>query len=99
MIYGSNCGQQNDDAARVCLHCGAKFTGQASSTPFTTAERESSGAQQTESPWAGQQAGQQPPQYIQERPRGVGLASVGTKREPLMVLLFSILTCGIYALW
>jgi hypothetical protein len=28
-----------------------------------------------------------------------GLYSVGEKRDPAMVILFSILTCGIYALW
>ncbi len=103
MIYCSNCGQQNDDAASACLRCGTRFTGQDSSTPFTT-DAYRGAAQQPQQPgaqYSGPQgsAGAQPPQYMQQTPGAGGLAFVGVKRDPVLVLVFTLLTCGIYALW
>ena len=88
MIYCTKCGQQNADDARGCFNCGQPFTGQAGSTPFTTPPPV---GQQAGSPW-----GTPPPgSPMQPRPGG-GLASVGEKRDPIMVIVFGILTCGIY---
>lgn len=88
MIYCTKCGQQNADDARGCSNCGQPFTGQAGSTPFTAP------------PPVGQQAGSQwgtPPGGAPMQPMsGGGLASVGEKKEPAMVIVFAILTCGIY---
>jgi hypothetical protein len=39
MILCGNCSYQNDDTARFCLGCGAKFTGE-DATHFTVAEKE-----------------------------------------------------------
>lgn len=87
MIYCTKCGQQNADDARSCYSCGQPFTGQASSTPFTTPPP---AQQQAGSPW-----GTPPGSPMQPRPGG-GLSAVGEKREPAMVIVFAILTCGIY---
>ncbi|HEY0004801.1 MAG TPA: DUF4234 domain-containing protein [Pyrinomonadaceae bacterium] len=102
MIYCTSCGQPNDDAASACVRCGAKFTGQAGSTPFTTAEPQRGGAQQSGPQQAGgsqRSTGMPPPQYMQQMPGASGLASVGVKRDPVMVLVLTLLTCGIYAIW
>jgi hypothetical protein len=91
MIYCTNCGQQNADDARTCFNCGNAFTGQGSSTPFSAP----SGAQQQQqqTPWG-------TPGYgapMQQRPGGgAGLSAIGEKRDPIMVIVFGILTCGIY---
>jgi hypothetical protein len=107
MIFCTNCGKANDDAARICHNCGAWFGGQASSTPFQTAQPPRAEAQQQQqppptqqppaNPWANppQQPGT-PWQSMQPAFGGGGLMSTGEKREPVLVLLLPILTCGIY---
>jgi hypothetical protein len=47
-------------------------------------------------PYGGMQPGGYPAPF--PGPTG-GLVSVGDQREPAMVILFTILTCGIYGLW
>ncbi len=88
MIYCTKCGQQNADDARSCFNCGQAFTGQGSSTPFTAPPPTQ---QQAGSQW-GMPGGGAP---MQQRPGG-GLTGVGEKRDPIMVIVFGILTCGIY---
>lgn len=93
MIYCNNCGQQNADDARSCTNCGQAFTGQGSSNPFSTPPP-SQQQEQQQSPWG-------TPSYgapMQPRP-GAGLLAVGEKREPVTVILLSLVTCGIYAIW
>lgn len=96
MIFCTNCGHQNDDAARSCVNCGMAFGGQSGSTPFTAG---TPGTQQQApgSPggWAGSPYGD-PAQSMQQAPGRAGLYAVGEKRDPIMVLLLSIVTCGIY---
>ena len=100
MIYCTNCGQPNDDAARVCTNCGKQFGGQASSQPFATAPP----------PGAQAPGGYAPPQnppygdpsYGMQYAGGgarAGLYAAGENRDPIMVIVFSIITCGIYAIW
>jgi Domain of unknown function (DUF4234)/zinc-ribbon domain len=96
MIFCTNCGHQNDDAARTCINCGAAFGGQAGTTPFTTA---APGTQQQPSGgpggWAGPSYGD-PAQSMQQTPGRAGLYTTGDKRDPIMVLLLTLVTCGIY---
>ena len=91
MIYCTNCGQQNADDARTCFNCGNAFTGQGSSTPFSAPPGAQQQQQQT--PWGTPgYAGQ-----MQQTPGGGGgLSAIGEKRDPIMVIVFGILTCGIY---
>jgi len=106
MIFCTNCGKANDDAARICHNCGAWFGGQASSTPFQTAEPPSAGTQQQQqpppaNPWAAPQPGS-PRQSMQPAfggGGGGGLLSAGEKREPVLVLLLPLVTCGIYVFY
>jgi hypothetical protein len=97
MIYCTKCGQANDDAARVCMSCGATFTGRGSSDPqpFTTADPAATESQQQQpgSPWTTPLE----PAYMQPQPSGI--ITPGEKRDPIMVLILGILTCGIYAVY
>lgn len=88
MIYCTKCGQPNADDARGCSQCGQQFTGQGSSTPFSAPPP---AQQQAGSPW-GQAPSGSP---MQSRPGG-GLTAVGEKKDPIMVIVFGFLTCGIY---
>jgi Domain of unknown function (DUF4234)/zinc-ribbon domain len=97
MIYCTKCGQANDDAARLCMSCGASFGGKSGPAPFTTAEPASAGTQQAggSSPWTTPLY--EEPAYMQ--PQAGGIITPGEKRDPLMVLILSLLTCGIYAIY
>jgi hypothetical protein len=96
MIFCTNCGHQNDDAARSCVNCGMAFGGQGSTTPFTTPPPGTQQqAQGGPGGWAGSPYGD-PAQGMQPTPGRAGLYTVGEKRDPIMVLLLSIVTCGIY---
>lgn len=102
MIFCANCGQANDDAARACASCGLRFTGQASSTPFTTTpfktatdESERQRVFETE----GTPSNQNALQEIQQASHANGLDAVGKKRDPLMVLALSLLTCFVYLIY
>lgn len=107
MIFCNNCGKANDDAARICHNCGAWFGGQSSSTPFQTAPQQPPPRpQEPELPpaqpfnsWSNpqQQAGA-PWQSMQPSNSG-GIFVPGQKREPVLVLLLPILTCGFYVFY
>jgi hypothetical protein len=89
MIYCTKCNQPNADDARSCFNCGQPFTGQGGSTPFTTPAGQQ---QQQQTPWG-------TPAYgapMQQRPGGGGVSAIGEKRDPVMVLVYTFLTCGIY---
>jgi hypothetical protein len=99
MIFCTKCGKANDDAARLCHNCGAMFGGQASSTPFQTADPSSVGAQPQPQPghsWSTPPQPGPPWQSMQPSPIGGGLLAAGEKREPALVIVFTLLTCGIY---
>jgi hypothetical protein len=111
MIYCTRCGHQNDDVARSCVNCGASFGGQAGTTPFTTGTPPGAGPQQEQQQQQYQQQQQQlgnpwgapqyaaTPQPMQPLYGSAGLAAVGQKRDPVMVIVFTLLTCGIYGFW
>jgi len=103
MIFCTKCGQQNDDAARICYNCGQAFGGQSTSTPFTTATPP--GAETGQQPgapgsWASPSYGD-PAQGMQQASGGArpGLFAIGEKREPVMVLVLTFVTCGIYGFY
>ncbi|HEX8653340.1 MAG TPA: DUF4234 domain-containing protein [Pyrinomonadaceae bacterium] len=97
MIYCTKCGQANDDAARICMSCGASFGGKSGPAPFTTEERASAGSQTagSRSPWTTPLY--EEPAYME--PQTGGIITPGEKRDPLMVLILGLVTCGIYALY
>ena len=102
MIFCTNCGQQNDDAARSCTNCGQAFGGQAGSTPFTTATPGAGTQQPAGGPggWASPSYGD--PSHGMQPAAGAGrpgLYAVGEKRDPIMVLVLSFVTCGVYGLY
>jgi uncharacterized membrane protein YidH (DUF202 family) len=100
MIFCTTCGQQNDDAARNCTNCGAPFGGQGGTTPFATAPPGGS-QQQAGAPggWATPPYGD-PAQGIQPSTSGrAGLYAVGEKRDPILVLVLALVTCGIYGIY
>ncbi|HEY0408099.1 MAG TPA: DUF4234 domain-containing protein [Pyrinomonadaceae bacterium] len=147
MIFCTNCGQQNDDASRVCANCGTQLGSnpQSGQNPYQPTGPSSypsgsapypPGAPQQPPPFNpyGAQPQPPPPPYGNQQPPpgygdpyatnpyggapgytnqpygmqpggypgnygGGGLMSIGEKRDPIMVLLFTLITCGIYGLW
>ncbi|HEV2912665.1 MAG TPA: DUF4234 domain-containing protein [Pyrinomonadaceae bacterium] len=102
MIFCTKCGQQNDDAARNCANCGQPFGGQSGSTPFTTATPGAGTQQPGSSPGAWASPAYGDPAYGMQQAAGggrPGLYAVGEKRDPIMVLVLSFVTCGIYGLY
>jgi hypothetical protein len=96
MIYCTKCGQANEDAARACINCGARFGGQSGAVPFTTVDPAgSAGAQQAGRLWTTPLS--EEPAYMQ--PQTGGIITPGEKRDPVTVLILSILTCGLYAVY
>jgi len=60
-------------------------------------QQQQGGGYQTPDPYAPAAASwPQQPQAMQQGYGGAGLYSVGEKRDPMMVVLFTFLTCGIY---
>lgn len=96
MIYCSKCGQANDDATRVCMSCGAMFNERGGAAPFTTADPAQTGTKPPGGLWTTPLY--EPPGYMQPQGGG-GITTPGEKRDPVMVLILGILTCGIYALY
>lgn len=88
MIFCTGCGKENEDDARSCTSCGARFGGQVAATPFVTTrleERETQPLAQD----TGSKGGL-------EEVRKWSLMAVGEKRNPLAVLILGFLTCYIY---
>lgn len=144
MTFCTQCGQQNDDTARVCTNCGNPLpagsqggqnpyqpSGPSSYPPSGAAPYPPVGAPPTNpygapqpppygnqgyndpygnqgygttpgygAPGYGNQPyGMQPGGYPGGYQGGGGLMAVGEKRDPMMVIVFTILTCGIYGIW
>src|SRR5258708_1559940 len=100
MIFCTNCGQQNDDAARSCTNCGTSFSGRSGTNPFTTpstAQAEQGAQQAPADPWSTPEHGGLPQQM--EHGGAQGILAIGQRRDPILVLVLSLVTCGIYALW
>ncbi len=59
------------------------------------------GGYQTPDPYApaAPSAWPQQPQAMQPGYNAAGLFSIGEKRDPMMVVLYTLLTCGIYGIW
>ena len=81
------------------MSCGASFGGKGGPAPFATADpAASAGTQQaggSSSPWTTPLS--EEPAYMQ--PQAGGIITPGEKRDPLMVLILTVLTCGIYAIY
>jgi Domain of unknown function (DUF4234)/zinc-ribbon domain len=87
MIFCSRCGDENEDAARSCMNCGARFGGQDEAAPFVTIkleERATGFVQEVGTKAEIEEAGNQP------------LMVTGEKRNPLVVLILGFVTCYIY---
>lgn len=101
MIFCTKCGQQNDDAARSCVNCGSPFNERGGTTPFATANPTTDTGSQAGpgTPW-GTPSYAADPAYMQARGGGSGgMMTPGEKRDPIMALILSLLTCGIYAIY
>jgi Domain of unknown function (DUF4234) len=97
MIYCTKCGGQNDDAARHCANCGAPFNEKGSSQPFTNANANAP-QQPAGNSWDAQPYGSPLPMQAGGG-FGPGLQIVGVKRDPVMILVYTLITCGIYGIW
>jgi uncharacterized protein DUF4234/zinc ribbon protein len=87
MISCTRCGKDNEDDARSCMNCGARFAGQDEAAPFVTTKLEERAGplpQETVTKDELERAGHQP------------LMAVGEKRDPLVVLILGFVTCYIY---
>lgn len=89
MIFCAACGHQNEDDARACVNCGARFGGQTSSTPFVTTPLDE---RQRTPDTAAQVESRQELQAV----AGDAFFSVGEKRNPLVVLILGFVTCYVY---
>ncbi len=96
MIYCTKCGAQNDDVVRNCTNCGAPFSEKGGSQPFSNADPNAQ-QQQAGSPWDAPPYGA--PSHMQASVGGGGLFAIGEKRDPVLVLVYTLITCGIYGIW
>jgi hypothetical protein len=104
MVSCSSCGAENQDGVRFCARCGTEMAPGAGSSAGSSWG--AGGSTQTPPASAGSPYGGYPPSdpYAVPAPgwQGAsasgraGLFSVGETRDPLMVVLFGFLTCGIY---
>lgn len=95
MIVCAECGAKNDDAARNCESCGARFDERSGAAPFTVedARAQVSRAEEflTPASLGGEDA------LVQMPVRG--LAAVAEPRNPLVVLVLSFVTCYLYLVY
>ena len=133
MAFCTNCGQQNDDAARAYTNCGAALNAQggpsgAYAPPSAPPQSQPGGGYAPPSygnqpygnqpydnqpydnqqygnqpyggqPYGDQPYGMQPAGYGGSYAGGGGLFTIGEKREPVTIILLTIVTCGIYGIW
>ncbi|MGB9180301.1 MAG: DUF4234 domain-containing protein [Pyrinomonadaceae bacterium] len=102
MIFCANCGQANTDAARACVSCGLPFTGQGNSTPFTTTPLQTATDARGQQPVDAALPAPSVDNALQETelaPQVSGLLATGKRRDPLMVLALSLVTCFIYLVY
>ncbi len=98
MIFCSNCGQPNSEGVAVCSSCGTALpqTGSGAYVPPRTSDAEAQ--QQAGTPSWATPPYQGTPQSMQPDYSG-GQMSIGQKRDPIMIIVFSLLTCGIYGIY
>lgn len=117
MILCGKCGHENEDIARFCLGCGARFDGREGATSFTVVKDRTS---VQDDPFASIPEAA-PLDVVKPKPSiegipvetekrveevlsaktGKGLYAVAAPRNPLLVLLFCIITCYLpyYIYW
>jgi hypothetical protein len=86
MIFCTACGKENEDAARSCSSCGARFRGQAEGVPFTQMRQD-----EREPPLHHVEARDE-----MERVPAQPLMIAGERRDPVLVLVLGFLTCYVY---
>lgn len=115
MIACPSCGADNVEGTRFCVKCGTTLPaapgpeswrqsgdlGQQQSTPSGGFAGSQPSGYSTPDPYApaAQSSWGQQPQTMQPGYNTAGLFSIGEKREPMMVVLFTFLTCGIYGIF
>lgn len=118
MIICGKCGHENDDAARFCLECGARFDGSEGAASFTVVkERVKQDDPFASIPDAAPIDVVRPKQKssiegiapeteakidsVLSAKTGEGLYAVAAERNPLLVLLFCVITCYLpyYIYW
>ena len=97
MIYCTKCGGPNDDAARHCANCAAPFNEKGSTQPFINAAANAT-QQPAGNSWDAPPYGSPLPMQAGGGP-GAGFQIIGAKRDPLMVIVYSLITCGFYGIW
>jgi hypothetical protein len=95
MIVCAQCGVKNDDAARNCEACGARFDERSGAAPFLVEDRPStlSAAEELLTPASIDEADS----LMQMR--GAGLFAIAEPRNPLVVLVLCFVTCYIYLVY
>lgn len=120
MIICGNCGHQNEDTARFCMECSAKFDGSEGAAKFIVVEKEKT--VQQDDPFVSIPDAA-PIEVIKPKEKssvegispeveakiesvlsaktGEGLYAVAVPRNPLLVLLFCVITCYLpyYVYW
>lgn len=96
MIVCAECGAQNDDAARSCTNCGARFDERSGAAPFIVAESPTGTRSMAEELLM-------PPSRDEADSlmhlRGAGLLATAEPRNPPVVLILSFITCYIYLVY
>jgi hypothetical protein len=99
------CGTNNDESMKFCVNCGATLP----SAPPPESWRQSGALGQQQAEPSGPASGYATPDpYAVPAPgwqqqgvtaRPAVLYTIGEKRDPLMVVVFTLLTCGIYGIF
>jgi hypothetical protein len=87
MIFCSRCGHENQDDARSCMNCDARFGGQDGAAPFATTKLE-----ERATPLAQETGTKDELESVHHQP----LMATVEKRDPLVVLILGFVTCYIY---
>lgn len=93
MIVCGECGGQNDEAARTCAACGARFD-ERGGAGFTVKDRPTGVSTPIDQMLNPRDA----PDPLM-RVRGAGLEAVAEPRSPLIVLILSFVTCYAYLVY
>lgn len=88
MLFCSRCGHENEDDARSCTNCGARFGGQDEAAPFVTTKLD-----ERATPPLAQATGTK--DEI-EKAHNQAPIVIGEKRDPIVVLILGFVTCYIY---
>lgn len=120
MIICGKCGHQNDDIARFCLNCGARYDGSEGAASFTVVKEKT---EQQDDPFTDSIRESAPLDVVRPKAKssiegiepeteskidevlsaktGEGLYAIAAPRNPLLVLLFCVITCYLpyYIYW